>query len=419
MKRLPPLPALHTFLITAQCCNFTRAAEQLHITQGAVSRQIAGLEDHLGYELFIRQARGLDLTAEGREWLPRVQQIFGLIDEAVEQIGEKRETLQLKAPTCVMRWLLPRLLQWQRERPDVPVELTTTVKHGVDFHREQFDAAVMYGAPPDSSLASHRLFDEQLTPVCSKPLLEGPVPLQTPEDLEQHMLLHPTRDERDWKAWLATADVRLSNVGKGQHFETLDLAMSMASQGTGVAIGDWSLIGDDLSAGRLVMPFELKVKTGLAYYLVFPRKTRTFAEVARVDGVVGGAGAESLKLLRQSLRVNQPPVASCASLLAPTEIVVFRSIPDCEPLPRMLRRFHFIDHRNRIIGKRDPAAPCTAHQQIILADPKRPRALTFDKLCRRRQKGPVQLLFLTQVFQKQRTGTGLGLVRLPGNPRCR
>ena len=87
MKRLPPLSALHTFLITAQCCNFTRAAEQLHITQGAVSRQIAGLEDHLGYALFIRQARGLQLTAEGREWLPRVQQVFGLIDEAVQQVG--------------------------------------------------------------------------------------------------------------------------------------------------------------------------------------------------------------------------------------------------------------------------------------------------------------------------------------------
>ena len=284
MKRLPPLPALYTFLITAQCCNFTRAAEQLHITQGAVSRQIAGLEDHLGYELFIRQARGLDLTAEGREWLPRVRQIFGLIDEAVEQIGEKRETLRLKAPTCVMRWLLPRLLQWQKERPDVPVELTTTVKHGVDFHREQFDAAVMYGAPPEASLVSQRLFEERLTPVCSKPLLEGPVPLHTPKDLEQHMLLHPTRDERDWKVWLASADVRLSNVSKGQHFETLDLAMSMASQGTGVAIGDWSLIGDDLSAGRLVMPFDLIVKTGLAYYLVSPEKPGPSAILRELTG---------------------------------------------------------------------------------------------------------------------------------------
>ncbi|WPN62390.1 LysR substrate-binding domain-containing protein [Pseudomonas sp. P9_35] len=284
MKRLPPLPALHTFLITAQCCNFTRAAEQLHITQGAVSRQIAGLEDHLGYALFQRQARGLSLTAEGQAWLPRVQQVFSLIGDAVEQVGEKRQTLQLKAPTCVMRWLLPRLLQWQKERPDVPVELTTTVRHGVDFQREAFDAAVVYGPPPDASLACVHLFDEQLTPVCSRTILEGPVPLREPADLQQHLLLHPTRDERDWNAWLKAADVHLSNVSKGQHFETLDLAMSMASQGTGVAIGDWSLIGDDLSAGRLVMPFELKVKTGLGYHLVHPHKPQVSGPLQELMG---------------------------------------------------------------------------------------------------------------------------------------
>jgi len=292
MKRLPPLPALHTFLVTAQCCNFTRAAEQLHITQGAVSRQIAGLENHLGYELFIRLARGLDLTAEGREWLPRVQQVFGLIDEAVEQIGEKRQTLQLKAPTCVMRWLLPRVLQWQKERPDVPVELTTTVQHGVDFHREEFDAAVMYGPPPENSLTALHLFDEQLTPVCSRPMLDGPVPLHSAQDLEKHLLLHPTRDQRDWKAWLNAAGVNLGSSVKGQQFETLDLAMSVASQGTGVAIGDWSLIGEDLSAGRLVMPFELKVRTGLAYYLVYPQRTKPSPQLkALLDWLVEQAHA--------------------------------------------------------------------------------------------------------------------------------
>ncbi|OLF52848.1 LysR substrate-binding domain-containing protein [Pseudomonas chlororaphis] len=270
MKRLPPLPALHTFLITAQCCNFTRAAEQLHITQGAVSRQIAGLESHLGYALFQRQARGLSLTAEGREWLPRVEQVFGLISAAVEQVGMTRDTLQLKASTCVMRWLLPRLLQWQKERPDVPVRLTTTVQHGVDFGREQFDAAVIYGAPPPSTLGAYHLFDEQLTPVCSRALLEGPIALKHPSDLQHHMLLHPTLDTHDWTTWLKASGTVLNTIGKGQHFETLDLAMSVASQGAGVALGDWALIGEDLSAGRLVTPFDLKVRTGLGYYLVHP-----------------------------------------------------------------------------------------------------------------------------------------------------
>ncbi|MCF4998734.1 LysR family transcriptional regulator [Pseudomonas syringae] len=284
MKRLPPLPALHTFLITAQCCNFTRAAEQLHITQGAVSRQIAGLEDFLGYPLFIRLARGLELTAEGREWLPRLQQMFGMISEAVEQIGKKHETLLLKAPSCVMRWLLPRLLQWQKERPDVPVKLTASLKHGVDFQREQFDAAVIYGAPPEHSSSALHLFDEQLTPVCSPSLLKGSLGLQEPRDLQQHLLLHPTHDDQDWNVWLNAADLRLNNVSTGQHFETLDQAMSMASHGTGVAIGDWSLIGDDLRAGRLVMPFDLKVKTGLAYYVVYPQKPEPSAGLRELIG---------------------------------------------------------------------------------------------------------------------------------------
>ncbi|MEE9098971.1 LysR substrate-binding domain-containing protein [Pseudomonas nitroreducens] len=276
MKRLPPLPALHTFLVTAQCCNFTRAAGLLHITQGAVSRQIAGLESHLGYSLFQRQARGLTLTPQGRDLLPRIQQVFALIEEAVEEVGGKREALQLKAPTCIMRWLLPRLLQWQAERPDVPVELTTTMQHSVDFRSEEFDAAVVYSLQKEEEgPACHRLFYEQLTPVCAPQLLDGPLPLSALADLERHMLLHPTRDQRDWEAWLRVAGTRVSNMGKGQHFDTLDLAVSVAAQGAGVAMGDWALIGDDLRAGRLVTPFELKVHTGAAYYLVYPERRET------------------------------------------------------------------------------------------------------------------------------------------------
>lgn len=272
MKRLPPLPALHTFLVTAQHCNFTRAAQQLHITQGAVSRQIAGLEEHLGYPLFLRQARGLSLTREGQDWLPRVQQVFALIEQGVREVGGRSTTLQLKAPTCVMRWLLPRLMEWQALRPDVPVELTTTVQHGVDFRREGFDAAVVYGAPPDTGLQVRKLFDEQLTPVCAPSLREGAVPLAHVQDLERHMLLHPSRDEHDWQLWLQATGIEIVPHGPRQHFETLDMAMAMAAQGTGVAIGDWALVGDDLRSGRLCMPFELKVLTGKGYYLVSPSK---------------------------------------------------------------------------------------------------------------------------------------------------
>jgi len=118
----------------------------------------------------------------------------------------------------------------------------------------------------------HHIFDEQLTPVCSQSLLDGPAPLTQLSDLEQHMLLHPTRDQRDWEQWLKAAGTTLSNISKGQHFDTLDLAMTVASQGSGVAIGDWALIGEDLSAGRLVMPFDLRVKTGQAYYFVYPKR---------------------------------------------------------------------------------------------------------------------------------------------------
>ncbi|HDS1815738.1 TPA: LysR family transcriptional regulator [Pseudomonas putida] len=272
MKRLPPLPALHTFLITAQHCNFTRAGQELHITQGAVSRQIAALEEHLGYALFQRQARGLSLTREGQDWLPRVQQVFALIEQGVREVGGHRATLQLKAPTCVMRWLLPRLMEWQALRPDVPVELTTTVQHGVDFRREGFDAAVVYGSLPNHGLQVRKLFDEQLTPVCAPSLLKGPLPLVKIDDLMRHMLLHPSRDEHDWRLWLQAAGATFNAQGPKQHFETLDMAMAMASQGTGVAIGDWSLIGDDLHSGRLCMPFALKVTTGKGYYLVSQAK---------------------------------------------------------------------------------------------------------------------------------------------------
>lgn len=232
MKRLPPLPALHTFLITARCCNFTHAAEQLHITQGAVSRQIAGLESHLGYALFQRQARGLSLTAEGREWLPRVEQVFGLISEGGTDRREPRhpatqgvhlrDALVVATPDAVAERAAGRACAADHHGAARGRLQPRTLRRRGDLRR-----------PAPSTLGAYHLFDEQLTPVCSPALLEGAIPLKTPADLQQHMLLHPTLDTHDWNTWLKASGTVLNNIGKGQHFETLDLAMSVASQGTG------------------------------------------------------------------------------------------------------------------------------------------------------------------------------------------
>jgi len=269
MRRLPPLNALQVFEIVARHRSFTRAAEHLCLTQGAVSRQILALEDYYQFPLFRRHAKGLTLTAEGELLLPAVKESFARIEEVSLRLARQRTDLSLKVPTCVMRWMLPRIMRFQAEHPDLQVQITTTVQHDVDFQVEPFDAAVIYGASPGAGVQAIALFDERLTPVCAPELL-GEKPLAEAADLAQHTLLHPTRDHRDWKLWLEHVGASNVDVNVGPSFETLDMATNAAMQGFGVAISDWTLVGEDVAAKRLVMPFDTLVETGLRYYFVYP-----------------------------------------------------------------------------------------------------------------------------------------------------
>ena len=270
LPNLPSLNWLKTFVIVAQTQNLTRAAELLHITQGAVSRQIAGLEARLGYPLFVRQARGLSLTPRGAQLLPPIQQALLQMGEALQRVVSHPDTLRIKCPTCSMRWLLPRVIQLQNDRPDMQIELTASVSHGVDFRSEHFDAAVVFGRPVEHGLTASHLFDEVLTPVCAPNLLTGQGGKVKLADLQQQTLLHPTRDRRDWLLWLKTAGVPGLPSSKSQHFDTLDLAINSALQGYGVAIGDLTLIEDDLLARRVIAPFSLCVASGASYQLLYP-----------------------------------------------------------------------------------------------------------------------------------------------------
>lgn len=277
---LPSLNVLKTFAVVAQTLNLTHAATLLHITQGAVSRQITGLEVALGYPLFLRQARGLTLTPRGAQLLPPVQQALALMGDALKRVGSHPDTLRIKCPTCSMRWLLPRVIQLQNDRPDMRIELTASIAHGVDFSNEHFDAAVIFGRPPESPRRAHHLFDEVLTPVCTPDFLPRYNGRTEVADLADKTLLHPTRDRRDWLMWLREEGVQSLPSGKSQHFDTLDLAINSALQGYGVAIGDLTLIEDDLQAGRVIAPFPLCVASGAAYTLLYPENPTPALTVA-------------------------------------------------------------------------------------------------------------------------------------------
>jgi len=269
MKRLPSLNALQVFDIVARHGSFTRAAEHLCLTQGAVSRQILALESFYQFALFKRTPKGLTLTAEGELLLPTVRESFARIEEVSMRLSRRRTELALKVPTCMMQWMLPRIMRFQAEHPELQVQITTTWDHQVDFRMEPFDAAVIYaaGAGPDTHAIP--LFEERLTPVCA-PSLPERQPLASLDDLAGHTLLHPTRDHRDWKRWLDHAGAPHVDSTRGLSFETLDLATHAAIDGYGVAIGDRTLADESVAAHRLVMPFDISLPTGMGYYFVYP-----------------------------------------------------------------------------------------------------------------------------------------------------
>lgn len=254
-----PLNAIETFLVTARHLNLTHAAKELCLTQGAVSRKIATLEAWFGFPLFERLARGLRLSPQGSALYPELMSSFNQMVMVAEQARQQQTVVRLKAPTCAMRWLVPRLVDIEQRFPEMQIALTTTTEHSVNFKTEPFDAAIVFGTHMN---AGDLLFDEALTPVVSHRLADNPL-------FSGMTFLHPTRDKTDWSLWLAQLEQPLPAVmQKNQHFDTMDLAITAAVQGFGVAIADETLVQEDLLSGRLVRPYALSVKTGASYRLV-------------------------------------------------------------------------------------------------------------------------------------------------------
>lgn len=270
MKRLPPLDALHVFAIVAREGSMSRAAEALFVTQSAVSRQIQQLETFLGQPLLLRQARGVALSAAGRQLLPAVESAFEGILRSVEGLAMRPQDLKIKLPpTFAIRWFLPKLAAFQLGHPGIEVRMSTASFSRIHFEREDFDAAIVAGNLGPGEGYSEALFDERLTPVCAPALAAR---LHQPADLTREALIHLSPDHADWRRWLQQAGLSHPALEAGPSFEVIDMAVNVASQGLGVALADPVLLADDLASGRLIAPFPAQlVSTDYHYWFVCPR----------------------------------------------------------------------------------------------------------------------------------------------------
>ncbi|MDB5628011.1 MAG: transcriptional regulator, LysR family [Tardiphaga sp.] len=286
--RLPSLNGLRAFEAAARHLSFTLAADELNVTQTAISHQIKRLEHELGVRLFIRQNRALALTPEAKDYLPGIRAAFDDLRSATDRLRRRDNDHVLTVSTLAslaMKWLMPRLSAFQQAHPGIDVRVTTSTAL-VDFRDGDVDAAIRYGRGQWPGLRADWLTADEVFPVCSPELLKGDKPLRCPDDLAHHTLLHSSGGyDDDWRLWLTAAGLP-ADLSKraGLSFDMIFVALQAAIDGLGVAIARTSYVEADIASGRLVVPFDMSWPVDAGFYLVSPEgradtpKLRAFRE---------------------------------------------------------------------------------------------------------------------------------------------
>jgi LysR family glycine cleavage system transcriptional activator len=282
------LNALRAFESAGRHLSFTKAAAELNVTPAAIGHQVKALEELLEVPLFHRLTRALRLTQAGQAALPPLRDGFDKLAEAVDLLRahETRGAITVSlGPAIAAKWLVPRLDRFRAAHPDLDVRLDATDKL-VDFQRDNVDLAIRYGGGDYPGLEAERLSSEEIFPVCSPKLLDGPEPLEKPDDLRHHTLIHLEWDSEDvtaptWHMWLLAAGIHDIDFTRGPAFSMRALALQAAIEGQGVALASSFLVADDLAAGRLVVPFDLSVCDPLdfAYHIVVSKRTADLPKV--------------------------------------------------------------------------------------------------------------------------------------------
>jgi LysR family glycine cleavage system transcriptional activator len=266
-RKLPPLNAIRAFEAAGRHVSFTKAATELNVTHGAVSRQVALLESWLGAPLFRRMASQLALTEAGRSYLGEVTAVMDRLAVASMHLIEQAAptTLTINAPpTFTMRWLIARMSGFQRKRPDVEIRLTTSLAP-INFHEHSYDIAIRGAHEPVQGCVSVPFMTEVIVPLCHSDLLEGGR-LREPRDLEGQTLINYVTEPYAWSEWLKQAGVPELKPVAQLNFEQMYFALQAAAEGLGVVLVPLFLAIDEIIAGRLCAPFGSKAAWFRTYF---------------------------------------------------------------------------------------------------------------------------------------------------------
>ena len=273
-RKIPALNALKAFEIAGSTGSFTRAAEQLNVTQSAVSRQVRQLEEQIGEALLIRRHHHLELTRAGRKLLDALNQSFDRIELAVRAIQQKSHLNRLRVnapPTFTSRWLLPRLGRLREQHPELELSITTRLQDSL-AETGTLDCAIRFGNGEWKQLDATLLMQERHIAVCSPGLLASVQGNGEAPDLERMTLLHVLASEdrryQTWQHWLDAAGIRGVDTRGGYEFDLLDLAIRAALDGLGITIADWHMVTRELATGQLTQVLNVHVEGHQSYWLV-------------------------------------------------------------------------------------------------------------------------------------------------------
>ena len=274
-RNLPSLDLLRGFEAAARNLSFTKAAEELFVTQSAVSRQVKAVEDHLGVALFVRRHRALALTEAGHELYRATAQALRLLADAASKIRDRGAGRTLTVTATIgfaSLWLIPRLTDFRSQRPDIDIRIAANNKM-LDLEREGIEVAVRYCAPKAAPRGAIKLFGEMVLPVCSPKSVTRTAPLTRPEDLRHHVLLHYERPDGitpwlSWTVWLEVMQLQGLKPAGSLRFSQYDQTIQAAIDGQGVALGTTPLVRQLIKQGRLIAPLARKFDSLRAYYLV-------------------------------------------------------------------------------------------------------------------------------------------------------